>query len=133
MSDSKIKRKAYKRVDVAKIANEISPEDLQAALDLQKTNEEIPKPLKKVDVEALISFGEAEIDEILKEDTTPAWYRIDLGVKYQLDNLLLRLEFENITNQLFYRHLSYSRNPFATGTKVYEPGRRVYMSLSYSI
>ncbi len=76
---------------------------------------------------------QTRVDEILKEDTTPAWNRIDIGIKYELDNLLLRLEFENLTNQLYYRHLSYSRNPFATGTKVFEPGRSVYLSLSYSI
>lgn len=73
------------------------------------------------------------VDEVLREDITPAWYRIDIGAKYKIDNLLLGLEFENITNQLFYRHLSYSRNPFATGTKVFDPGRKVYLSLSYSI
>ena len=73
------------------------------------------------------------VDEILTEDPTPAWYRIDIGAKYELKNLLLRLELENITNQLYYRHLSYSRNPFATGTKVFEPGRKIYLSLSYSI
>jgi len=73
------------------------------------------------------------VDKILTEDITPSWYKMDIGVKYEFQNLLLRLEFENITNQLYYKHLSYSRNPFATGTKVFEPGRRVYLSLSYAI
>lgn len=84
-------------------------------------------------IKAAYEAEQDRVDEVLKEDTTPSWYRIDIGAKYEFDNLMLRLEFENITNQLFYRHLSYSRNPFASGNKVYEPGRRVYLSLSYSI
>lgn len=84
-------------------------------------------------IKAVYEAEQTRVDEILKEETTPSWYRIDIGVKYELDNLMLRLEFENITNQLYYKHLSYSRNPFATGAKVFEPGRRIYMSLSYSI
>jgi iron complex outermembrane recepter protein len=84
----------------------------------------------------LNAFYEAEqnrVDELLKEDSTPSWYRLDIGTKYELNNLSIRFEVENLTNELYFRHLSYSRNPFSTGTKVYEPGRKIYLSLNYSI
>jgi len=84
---------------------------------------------------AVISY-EAEqtrIDLMLNESTTPAWYRADIGINYILDNLKIKFMIENVTNQLYYKHLSYLRNPFASGVNVFEPGRNVYLSFTYSI
>ena len=84
---------------------------------------------------AAISY-EAEqtrIDLMLNESATPAWYRADIGINYILDNLKVNLMIENVTNQLYYKHLSYLRNPFASGVNVFEPGRNVYLSFTYSI
>ncbi|VAX19705.1 hypothetical protein MNBD_IGNAVI01-2759 [hydrothermal vent metagenome] len=76
---------------------------------------------------------QTRVDPILSESTTPAWYKADIGIKYELDHLKINLMIENVTNQLYYRHLSYLRNPFASGFHVFEPGRNVYLSFTYSI
>ena len=41
---------------------------------------------------------------------------------------LISLEVENITNTLYYQHLSYLRDPFASGSRVYEPGTTVRLN-----
>ncbi|MEN8194222.1 MAG: hypothetical protein ABFS12_15485, partial [Bacteroidota bacterium] len=76
---------------------------------------------------------QTRVDYMLSESTTPAWYRADIGIKYELDNLRINLEVENVTNQLYYKHLSFLRNPFASGAHVFEPGRNIYLSFTYSI
>lgn len=76
---------------------------------------------------------QTRIDPLLNETQTPSWYKADIGIKYELRNLQISLEIENLTNQLYYKHLSYLRNPFASGADVFEPGRNLYFSLTYSI
>jgi len=38
---------------------------------------------------------------------------------------------DNLFDKNYYTHLSYLRNPFSSGSKVPEPGRFVYMNVSY--
>lgn len=76
---------------------------------------------------------QTRVDVMLNESITSAWYKADIGIRYELDYLKINLMVENVTNQLFYKHLSYLRNPFASGADVFEPGRNVYLSFTYSI
>lgn len=73
------------------------------------------------------------VDLSLGERTTPSWYKADIGLRYSYKRFDLNLEFENITNQLFYQHLSYLRDPFSSGMSVFEPGRNIYFSVAYSM
>ena len=66
--------------------------------------------------------AQLRIDPSLNETTTPAWNRIDIGVVYSAKTFLVSLEVENLTNTLYYQHLSYLRDPFASGNRVFEPG-----------
>ncbi len=65
----------------------------------------------------------------LNETPTPAWYRVDAGITAVWKALRLEVGVENLTNELYYRHLSYLRNPFAAGVKVWEPGRRISVTV----
>ena len=62
-----------------------------------------------------------EIDEV----PTDSWNRFDAGIVYDVHSLRLSLEVENIFDELYTQHLSYLRSPFASGVRVYEPGRSV--------
>ncbi len=68
------------------------------------------------------------IYELLNEKATPAWNRLDLGIVYSINNINISLEAENITNAQYYQHLSYLRDPFASGINVFEPGRTIRLS-----
>ncbi|MCP4292581.1 MAG: hypothetical protein GY780_12195 [bacterium] len=69
------------------------------------------------------STGQDRIDASLDEETTGAWNRVDVGVEMEKDDFLLKLSVDNATNSYYTQHLSYLRNPFASGIRVYEPGR----------
>lgn len=72
--------------------------------------------------------AQIRVDEVLNESTTPAWNRIDIGATYSAGTFLISLEIENLTNAFYYQHLSYLRDPFASGAKVFEPGTTVRLN-----
>ena len=78
------------------------------------------------------SDAQTRIDPTLDETSTPSWHKIDLGLSYVLDNLHFSLDLENITNELYYQHLSYLRSPFSSGAKVFEPGRTIRFNISFN-
>lgn len=75
--------------------------------------------------------AQTRVDGFLNELTTPDWNRLDIGAVYNADSFLISLEIENLTNALYYQHLSYLRDPFASGSRVFEPGRTVRMNFRY--
>ncbi|MBK7107001.1 MAG: hypothetical protein IPH62_17140 [Ignavibacteriae bacterium] len=67
--------------------------------------------------------AQLRIDDLLDETTSGAWNKIDLGINYNFNQYSVSVEIENILNANYYQHLSYLRDPFASGLKVFEPGR----------
>jgi len=55
---------------------------------------------------------------------------IKLGATYR--KLSAGFTIDNLLNRFYYEHLSYYRDPFATGVKVPEPGRKVVSSTSFA-
>jgi iron complex outermembrane receptor protein len=66
--------------------------------------------------------AQTRVDPLLGETATPQWNRIDIGASYKYKHLIFSFEADNISNELYYQHLSYLRNPFASGAKVLESG-----------
>ncbi len=78
--------------------------------------------------------AQRRVAERLGEQTTPAWARLDLGMAYApRQPVRLTLDIENVTDALYYRHLSYLRDPFSSGLTVYEPGRTVRIGLQFEL
>lgn len=77
--------------------------------------------------------AQTRVDNSLDERATPAWHRLDLGVEYTYRGFLASFEVANVTNELFYQHLSYLRNPFASGLPVWEPGTAVTLGLRFGV
>ena len=75
--------------------------------------------------------SQSRVDINLSENSTPAWNKIDVGISYYYESIIFTLEIENLTNELYYQHLSYMRDPFASGTNVYEPGRTIILNMRY--
>ncbi len=71
------------------------------------------------------------VDSDLNEDETPGWGVIDLkaGTSWQKWSLVAGLN--NILDKQYYSHLSYQRDPFASGVKVAEPGMIAFVNLRY--
>jgi len=73
--------------------------------------------------------AQLRIDPSLNETVTPAWNRIDFGAVYTASTFLISLEIDNLTNTLYYKSLSYLRDPFASGYRVLEPGTTLILNL----
>lgn len=76
---------------------------------------------------------QSRIDRALMETPTPAWDALDAGCTSQWHRCTLALEVENLTDATYSRHLSYLRDPFASGARVYEPGATVHMQVRWAL
>lgn len=76
--------------------------------------------------------AQMRVDQLLNERATGSWYRIDAGLGYTYNSLLIAAEVSNLTNQNYTRHLSFTRDPFASGASVFEPGMAFRISIRYS-
>jgi len=55
---------------------------------------------------------------------------VKLGANFK--KLYAMFVVENLIDHYYYEHLSYYRNPFASGVKVPEPGRNYFAQVKYS-
>lgn len=74
---------------------------------------------------------QTRVDPALGELGTAAWGRLDLGATWHPHpELTFAAELVNVTDALHAQHLSYLRDPFASGFRVTEPGRTVRVALT---
>ncbi len=80
------------------------------------------------------SYNDAQtrIDESLYELPTSSWFQVDLGLNYKMKALMFSLTIQNLTDELYYQHMSYLRDPFSSGARVYEPGRTIMLNVLYN-
>ncbi len=95
----------------------------------------VARPPLGAGVEGLVRVETAarqyRVDESLGETGTPAWGRLDLGLRWSPGpGASASLEVVNVTDALYGEHLSYARDPFAAGLRVMSPGRTVRLALS---
>lgn len=83
-----------------------------------------------VEVEALFSGAQRNVDALLGEQPTPGYGIANLkgGLNYR--GASLRLGLNNLFGRQYVDYLSYQRDPFRSGARVYEPGRNWFLSLS---
>jgi iron complex outermembrane receptor protein len=71
-------------------------------------------------------------DKTLLEYSTGAWNRIDFGMTYNTNGFTISMDAENILNHNFSKHLSYVRDPFASGMRIIEPGLSYRINFRYN-
>ncbi|MCU0621621.1 MAG: TonB-dependent receptor, partial [Gemmatimonadales bacterium] len=78
--------------------------------------------------------AQARVDPNLLESSTAAWARLDAGLFWQgAGGLRASIEVDNLTDALYHQHLSYFRDPFASGARVTEPGRTLRVGVSMDL
>jgi iron complex outermembrane receptor protein len=84
-----------------------------------------------VEVEGIYSAEQTHVDTDLRETPTPAYalFNARAGASYRYVRISLGLS--NILNRAYTESLSYQRDPFRTGARVYEPGRNLYANLAF--
>lgn len=83
-------------------------------------------------VRAETAGAQRRVDATLMEIPTDAWGRLDLGIDWiPTARTRFALEVDNVTNSLYAEHLSYARDPFASGVRVQEPGRTLRLLVTF--
>lgn len=83
------------------------------------------------EAEGLFSGAQRRVDSVLGEQATPGYgiANIKAGVNYR--RMSIKLGLNNILGRQYFEHLSYQRDPFRSGARVYEPGRNLLVNISY--
>jgi len=83
------------------------------------------------EVEGIFAGAQENVDTSLGEQRTPGYGIANLKGGVSFKGASIKLGLSNIFGRLYYEHLSYQRDPFRSGGRVYEPGRSFFMNLSY--
>ena len=71
------------------------------------------------------------VDTDLREQPTPGFGIANLAAGTHIKGMELRIVLNNVFGKKYLESLSFQRDPFRSGTRVYEPGRNLYISLSW--
>jgi iron complex outermembrane receptor protein len=83
------------------------------------------------EVEGVFSGAQDDVDETLGEQRTPGYGIANLKGGFNFKGASVKLGLNNLFGRKYYEHLSYQRDPFRSGARVYEPGRNLFVNLSY--
>lgn len=152
--------KSYRNIDAslwgAEFGSQVSlPADLYLKGSLSYTegeNRDADRPLAEIPplkgslalrydverwfVEAVqnLTARQDRVDSGLNEQETAGWLTTDLKVGVKYGSLSLYGGVNNLLDKQYYSHLSYQRDPFASGVgfKVPENGRTFYLTVAYA-
>ena len=83
-------------------------------------------------IEGVFQATQDRVDSDLKEEKTPGWGVLNIRAGLTHDNFKVMAGADNLFNKFYYEHLSYLRDPFSRGSKVPQPGRSLFLSISYN-
>jgi len=84
-----------------------------------------------VEVEGIYSAEQSNVDTDLRESETPEYALLNARVGGSFGRLRFAVGLSNLLNRTYMEHLSYQRDPFRTGAKVYEPGRNIHANVAF--
>ncbi len=83
------------------------------------------------EAELLVAGSQRHVDTDVLEQPTPGYGVLNLRAGRQIKALRVTVDVDNVFNKLYLDYLSYQRDPFRSTVRVREPGRNVYMNVSY--
>jgi len=84
------------------------------------------------EMETILSATQNRTDTDLREQKTSGYGVVNIKVGGNFKGFTLNVGIDNVFDKRYFEHLSYQRDPFATGVKVPEPGRTFYINASYT-
>jgi len=84
------------------------------------------------EVETVLSATQNRVDRDLNEQKTSGYGVVNVKVGGNFKGFTITAGIDNLFDKKYFEHLSYLRDPFATGVKVPEPGRTFYINASYT-
>jgi len=77
--------------------------------------------------------AQTRVSRTANETPVTSYRTFDAGIRFNFGNLKAEVSVNNLLNENYCTYMSYSRDPFASGVRVYEPGRTLNFSLSSSL
>jgi iron complex outermembrane receptor protein len=84
------------------------------------------------EVETILSATQNMVDTDLNEQRTSGYGVVNIKVGGNFKGFTINAGIDNVFDKKYFEHLSYLRDPFASGVKVPEPGRTFYVNVSYT-
>lgn len=85
-----------------------------------------------VEAEEQFALPQARVDASVKEQPTAGWLTTNLKVGFIIRGITVMGGVGNLFDRKYFEHLSYLRDPFASGVRVPEPGRTVFLTAQYA-
>ncbi len=83
------------------------------------------------EIEAIFSGAQDHVDAMLGEQRTAGYGIANLRGGINFNRLRIHIALNNLFGRSYFEHLSYQRDPFRSGARVYEPGRNFFVNISY--
>ncbi|HET8542226.1 MAG TPA: TonB-dependent receptor [Anaeromyxobacter sp.] len=85
-----------------------------------------------VEAETAIADDQRRVDATVHEQPTGGWAILNLKAGGQLGGAKVFAGVRNVFDRMYHEHLSFLRDPFASGVRVPEPGRVAYLTAQYA-
>ena len=85
------------------------------------------------EVEEVLAARQSKVDASIAEPATGAWAITNVRLGGEWRGVKVFAGVRNVFDRFYFEHLSYQRDPFATGVKVPEPGRTLYVNAQYQL
>ena len=83
------------------------------------------------ELEGIVAARQSKVDTLLMEEPTGGHELVNTRVGVTLNEVRIWLGLNNMFDSRFLEHLSYFRDPFRSGVRVYEPGRNLFVNVDY--
>ena len=81
-------------------------------------------------VDVLVAGRQDRVNSDLSEEPTPGYAVVNVATGYRRGPVAVTLGATNLLDRAYAPHLSYQRDPFRSGARVYDPGRSIYVNVS---
>jgi iron complex outermembrane receptor protein len=85
------------------------------------------------EVEGVFAAAQKQVNADLKELSTPGYGLANLRLGLKIKQARVWVGLNNVFDGFFAEHVSFQRDPFRSGVRVYEPGRNFFLNVEYRI
>ncbi len=84
------------------------------------------------EAEGIAAAAQRRVDTGLRETPVPGYFLASLRAGIHAGRYIAAAGIENLFDRRFVEYLSFQRDPFRTGARLPEPGRTLYLNVSYT-
>ena len=83
------------------------------------------------ELEGVVAGAQNHVDTSLLEEPTPGYELAHLRLGVNFKGVRIWVALNNAFDRRFVEHLSFQRDPFRSGVRVYEPGRNFFLNVEF--